>query len=760
MKSAYLIILICLLATGALQAGILVKNIIESTSTTQCDGAFTLETSGTAGPFNVTVTGPINQNLTGISGDRVFSNLCPGRYVIRVFNAFGCDVNLDAIVPEGRMTVSITGNRVVCGEAATLQTAITGGVAPFTYLWSNNATTQNLSTTVTGTYQVTVTGSNGKTATASFAMQTAIPKPSLTITQITTIPNCSRNSSGVWSYPNGSGEVQYNTVKDPSQTLTFALKCITTNQAVTPSQGGIIPAAGFRLPYRGDYELTFGVQGASAACTTVYPFTVGCCTELVNGSSTNPAIGVSPVLTSPSTTTSNNGSIQLNPNRTYIYSWEHGPNTPNVSNLGVGQYCVNISDGCGNTQNNCYDMVNCAAASPMTINGTLTHTCTGLPGGKIVLSHTPSTGTFRYLWSNGATTKNIDQLLAGQYCVTVTNSAGCGFNKCFTINNTAPGTVQANTYNGVACTENYTCSSRTVTLSGTKTMNVSTSCQFTYGCSLRPGQNIASGGLLTGVSGSWTGSQCFGPRGCYDPDYNTFFYQESAPYNHGSSIYFAPRYQASQSNGNCGNTGQCNFDVYCGATKVRTECRTCPETLAPGEVLSLDPGKANVGEFLRAYRLAGYLNDSITLALPQGITPFTPMKDYVIFLEENKNKEIAVNLWRNAFEWLPLIREEAMRAIKFPQIANPDFFAELSVWPNPFQSELQVQFKTPQTGESRFTFVDVLGRTILEGKLPQHNQSGTVILQIPESVSAGTYFLNITDGKQHRATFKVDRMLR
>ena len=45
--------------------------------------------------------------------------------------------------------------------------AVLGGLAPYTYRWSNGATTQNLTNVVAGPYSVTVTGSVGCTTTAS-----------------------------------------------------------------------------------------------------------------------------------------------------------------------------------------------------------------------------------------------------------------------------------------------------------------------------------------------------------------------------------------------------------------------------------------------------------------------------------------------------------------------------------------------------------------------------------------------------------------
>lgn len=49
----------------------------------------------------------------------------------------------------------------------TVNLVVTGGRAPFTYAWSNGATTQNLTNVPVGTYTVTVTDANGCTTTAS-----------------------------------------------------------------------------------------------------------------------------------------------------------------------------------------------------------------------------------------------------------------------------------------------------------------------------------------------------------------------------------------------------------------------------------------------------------------------------------------------------------------------------------------------------------------------------------------------------------------
>ena len=42
---------------------------------------------------------------------------------------------------------------------------VSGGVGPYTFLWSNSSTTEDLSNLAPGNYSVTVTGTNGCTST-------------------------------------------------------------------------------------------------------------------------------------------------------------------------------------------------------------------------------------------------------------------------------------------------------------------------------------------------------------------------------------------------------------------------------------------------------------------------------------------------------------------------------------------------------------------------------------------------------------------
>ncbi len=60
-------------------------------------------------------------------------------------------------------------------------------------------------------------------------------------------------------------------------------------------------------------------------------------------------------------------------------------------------------------------------------------TGTNIPDGDIYLSVIGGNGALSFLWNTGATTQNIFNLLAGEYCCTVTDGLGCTTTRCATV---------------------------------------------------------------------------------------------------------------------------------------------------------------------------------------------------------------------------------------------------------------------------------------------------------------------------------------
>ena len=84
-----------------------------------------------------------------------------GTYQVTVTDANGCAATDEVIVKSGgNIVVNAGADVTTCSVSTTLTATVTGGVAPFTYKWSNGLLTPSVSVGI-GTYQVTVTDANG-----------------------------------------------------------------------------------------------------------------------------------------------------------------------------------------------------------------------------------------------------------------------------------------------------------------------------------------------------------------------------------------------------------------------------------------------------------------------------------------------------------------------------------------------------------------------------------------------------------------------
>ncbi|MEL6837618.1 MAG: SprB repeat-containing protein, partial [Bacteroidota bacterium] len=146
---------------------------LDGSEDADCNGAATgsidLMVVGGTGPYTyLWSTGATTQDLTGLNA---------GTYSVVVTDANGCtDTESFTIGEPTTLEINIAGTVTEdadCNGATTgsIDLAVSGGTAPYTYAWSNNATTQDISDLAAGTYTVTVTDANGCTDSASFIIE-------------------------------------------------------------------------------------------------------------------------------------------------------------------------------------------------------------------------------------------------------------------------------------------------------------------------------------------------------------------------------------------------------------------------------------------------------------------------------------------------------------------------------------------------------------------------------------------------------------
>ena len=135
---------------------------ISSQTNVACNG-------GTDGSATATATGgtaPYTYLWSNAATTATATGLAAGNYNVTITDANGCTTNVSNIniTEPTALTSSISSQtNVACNGASTGAATVTanGGTAPYTYLWSNAATTATATGLVAGTYTVTVTDANG-----------------------------------------------------------------------------------------------------------------------------------------------------------------------------------------------------------------------------------------------------------------------------------------------------------------------------------------------------------------------------------------------------------------------------------------------------------------------------------------------------------------------------------------------------------------------------------------------------------------------
>ena len=141
------------------------------------------------------------------------------------------------------------------------------------------------------------------------------------------------------------------------------------------------------------------------------------------------ATGVSFSKTSVSCFGGSNGTATATPSGgsgSYDYLWSNGATTRTITGLEAGFYSVWVGD-VGNAQAPPFQasvQVNQPSAA---VSGTASSTNTAFGGSTGSATVPPAGGVpgYTYEWSNGATTSQINGLLAGSYAVTITDANSC-----------------------------------------------------------------------------------------------------------------------------------------------------------------------------------------------------------------------------------------------------------------------------------------------------------------------------------------------
>lgn len=395
--------------------------------------------------------------------------LSPGQYSYIVTDASGCKVSslLDTMPRVYINNISgISYNVVTTPAACTNGTAavssLVGGMAPYTYSWSNGSNATSISGLSMGYYAITVTDAQGCNELSNVYINQS---PYIGVNSVPTSATClqhngsaiSFGSGGVppysYIYSNGmtgqsvtglEGETSY------TVTATDANGCIgnggfyvgtsspitatytsTTSLCTTPTGSATLNIYGGTPPYSVVWNTLPAATGItlSGVSAGLYYFTitdaVGCIrtgnvTIAPNSVINATASGLNPVCPA----TAGSASVYVTgTNPPFTYLWSNGSTSATLPAVPVGTYSCLITDNVGCTTNK---YVSLASTSPITLGiSTTASSCLYTADGSALVNPIGGTAPYTYNWSNGQTSANASGLGTGFYSVYVTDANGC-----------------------------------------------------------------------------------------------------------------------------------------------------------------------------------------------------------------------------------------------------------------------------------------------------------------------------------------------
>lgn len=361
------------------------------------DGSITVSASG-GNPGGFTYRWTLGGAL--ISSTSNLINATAGTYSLRVTDSQGCfaiapfTITQPGVLSFANATKT---NNIDFGQTnGAINLNVTGGVTPYSYLWSDGNTSSNRSNLPSGSYSVTVTDANLCTRVYTTDI---LPLRLLVSTGVKVDNKCFISPSGSITITTIDGVPPYQ-YKWSDQ----------TSNVVNPDRTGLSA---------GPYTLTLRDAGGLGA-TRILPFTI-----------TEPALLAFTFTKKNSRCfTDNTGEITVTPTGgvppyTYLLNGNTVAAPAGViANLTAGNYTVKVIDA--NLCESVEQQVAILPVRPLTLTYDMTQVgCANPASGKITTVADGGLAPYTFLWSNGVALPDNDNLILGSYTVTLTDALGC-----------------------------------------------------------------------------------------------------------------------------------------------------------------------------------------------------------------------------------------------------------------------------------------------------------------------------------------------
>jgi hypothetical protein len=346
-------------------------------------GSMTYQITSSNGYANTFITSNSNSTL---------SNLYAGTYQVVATNNFGCSSTSTFTITEPTVLLnSVSIQQPTCfGETGHVVLTTTGGLPPYTYLWSNSLSGGDIFLPA-GNYTVSITDQGG----AVINENVAIISPDEFVAQLT------------------GNDINCNGSATPIDVVL---------------SGGVPPYQNFNpisVSAPGIYSYTFT---DSQNCTTTSSIQINALDAFVVVANTF----------NPTCYGACNGYVQLTINggvEPFNSVWSNGGDG---SNLCAGSYDLQIQDGSGCTQNFGFVLEN--PDSLYAVSSIQHVSCSGYLDGSVFVQPQGGNGNYTLMW-NGDPFSNLNSIIylaAGNYYLDLTDGNGCSHHYDYVITEPTP----------------------------------------------------------------------------------------------------------------------------------------------------------------------------------------------------------------------------------------------------------------------------------------------------------------------------------
>lgn len=344
------------------------------------------------------------------------SNLGAGIYTITITDPNGCQAQESfTISGSSDLTVSaiINPNTSCLNQNGSIDQNISASNA-YTVLWSNGATTEDVSALSAGTYTVTITEFNGCITTRLYEITSTLSPPQASAT-------------------------------------TMPARCTTANGSIV-----LNITAGTNLTYHWSNDST--TQNLVNVAAGPYAVTITDaqgCTAVVHDTVTTAisSLWLTAQVVQNTSCINPNGAIYTIPGGEVISSWlwSGGQTTVDLTGLQAGSYSLTVTDVYGCKIDSTF-VVSSTQSYPQFSTEIIPADCSDGTGSLLI--HLPSPANHQIVWSTGDTDTLLQDVVPDTYYVTVTNVSGCTTLDTLTLPPPASGMVISGLINAnTSCTQ-------------------------------------------------------------------------------------------------------------------------------------------------------------------------------------------------------------------------------------------------------------------------------------------------------------------